>query len=130
MVLCKNWEMMPKKFCEVFCKITQICSAKILKGVLWKKLRRFFAKILMGILQKYREVFCRITKGSSTLWRQMNNFFVKAQRLGLFPVISWPSTLGDQEMIINYWERGHSQSLDTLLNMRKVHARNRRSYDL
>ena len=37
-------------YCEVFCKTTEICSAKILKGVM---------KITQKSLQKYWNVFCR-----------------------------------------------------------------------
>ena len=63
-----------KKF-EKFCKITEICSAKILKvfrkhvEVFRKTIERFSTKTLKGVLQKilrrgleeYWEVFCRNT---------------------------------------------------------------------
>lgn len=93
-VLCK------KRYCEVLCKTTQMCSAKRLKGVLqknWyvfcKNTERYFAQILTGVSQNYWGEFHTL---------KMNIFPVKAQGLDLFPVTSWPPTLGWQEIIIIY----------------------------
>ena len=59
----KNWEMISKNCCEVFCKTTGICSAKILKGV--RKPWRFSAKILIAVLQKYWQLFWKKNESCS-----------------------------------------------------------------
>ena len=86
-------------------------SAKILVGVqqkYWgvfnKSTESWSEKILRGFVRKYYKEFCKIAEGSLTLWHKTNNFLVKTQGLLLFPVTSWPSIFGDQNLIIYYWE--------------------------
>ena len=88
-----------------FCKTTRKLSAKILKGVFCKNTDTSSAKALRIVLQKYGEVLCRNTEGYSTkvlnaviknFWGEFqpqNNWLVKTQVLGLFPVTPWPKFL-------------------------------------
>ena len=79
-----------------------------------------FCRNTRGALQKYWKVFCKISEGSSTLWHKMNNFLVKTQELGLFPVTSWPPIFEDRKVISNHWERSQLHIFDTYWNMKKV----------
>ena len=82
-MLCKNTEMISRKYFEVFCKTTKRFSAKLLRNFLWKywtvcckNTERFSAEILKGVWP--------IAEGGSTLWHKMNNLLVKTQGLHLF----------------------------------------------
>ena len=120
--LWKNTERRSQKlYYEVFCKTTEMCSAKMLKGILkicgeffCKTAETFFTKSLNHVLQKYWQVVCKNTEkcfvkilrsvfykniekllqnclGEFHALTQMNKFVVKTQELSLFPVTSWPS---------------------------------------
>ena len=135
-VMQKYWEMISKKYCKVLSKTTGACS-ETLKGALktcWevfcKSTVNFLqstvntemcsAKILVSSLQKYWDMFCKnrgkrcsakVLKGilqrCSKLCYIMNNFLVKTQGLGLFPLWSRPCILTGQKLISNYWEESH-----------------------
>ena len=116
----KYREMISKIYCGVFCKATEIRSAKILKGVLetcWevfcKITEKFFAKILRTVLLKYwYDVFKNTKRWSAKILKfvlKNCKFLVKNQELGLFPVKSWPSILGGQKIISNCWEQSNLQ---------------------
>ena len=64
-VMKKYWEMNSKKHCEVF-----LLKDALQKywPVVCKNIEQYSAKILRGVLQKYREVFSKIAEGSPTLW--------------------------------------------------------------
>ena len=47
-----------------------------------------------------------------TIWKKINRFLVKTQGIGLLPVTLWPTILGGQKIISNYWERCHLQIFD------------------
>ena len=99
----KIWRDDLKKYNEMFCKTTEICSAKILKicrEVFCRTTREFSAKIPILAQQKYREVSGRNTERCSAIayessinWQKMSNFLVKIQALSLFPIVSWSSFL-------------------------------------
>ena len=73
----KDWEMISKKYCKVFYKTTETCSAKILKGV----------------QQKHWKVLCKNCWGKLHTLTQTNNFFV-THGLGLFLLTLRPLFLG------------------------------------
>lgn len=54
----KYLEMISKKYCEVFCKTTVVCSGK-LTNYSENIAERFTAKLLKSVLQKYSEVLCK-----------------------------------------------------------------------
>ena len=121
-------------------KTTEICSAKIFKGVLetcwevsckiaekvfYKNTEKYSAKILIHVLQKYWEVFYRnVGRCSAKIWKGiLQNCWGKFRtpHRGI-PVTLWASILGDQKIIRNYWEQRHFQILQKVIlwNMIKV----------
>ena len=56
----KYWDMILKKYCEVFCKITEVIN--MLWEVFCKTFEKFPAKILNGDLQKHLYVVCKNTE--------------------------------------------------------------------
>ena len=97
----KNTENCSAKYWYVVCRNTEKCSVRIFENVLWKYWVGCSAKILKSVQQNCWEEFQTLT--------QMIKFLLKAQGLGQFSVISWPSILGGQDIISNYWEQGHLQ---------------------
>ena len=57
-VLRKHWETISEKYCEVFCKITEI----------------YFAKMLKGVPKTSWEVFYKATKKSAKILKNLNCF--------------------------------------------------------
>ena len=61
----KYWEMISKKYCEVFRKTTETCSAKILKGVItclevfFQTTEKLSGKLLKAFMQKYWYLVCK-----------------------------------------------------------------------
>ena len=118
----KQLQSFLQKCWKVLSKFTDAWSVKILKSVpqkYWdvlKSTRNTSTKV-----RKYWQVFCEyaLKYVQQNCWEEfpilMQNVQLSCENsdIGLFPVTSWLSILGDAKVISNYWERSHLQIFDT-----------------
>ena len=111
-----------QKCWKVLSKTADALSVKIMRSVLqkyWdvlKSTRNTSTKV-----QKYWQVFCEyaLKYVLQNCWEEFPILTQNEQPscensdIGLFPVTSWFSILGDTKVISNYWERSHLQTFHT-----------------